>query len=182
MVNKPDSFNGSDGKILFFSSWIPSESPRLVIALIHGLGEHSGRYEQWADFFCGEHIAFVAFDLRGHGLSEGKRGNINSLKTILSDVDLFLDKAGTLFPGKPLLLYGHSLGGNLALNYYLGTGDRITSHQGSSAFKANATDKVTLKLWDGLFHELHNEPEKTKVFRFINDWIDNNFTQSDTVS
>ncbi len=58
----------------------------MVIVLVHGLGEHSGRYRHWAEKFCGANIAFAAFDLRGHGQSEGRRGNIPSMDISLSDI------------------------------------------------------------------------------------------------
>ena len=54
-----------------------------------------------------------------------------------------------------------------------GTEDRLTSPEGSKEFANNANKNVSLKLWNGLYHELHNEPEKTDVFRFELEWIEN---------
>lgn len=119
MESKPGSFTASDGNKMFFQSWSPAGMPEMVIALVHGLGEHSGRYQHWAKKFCEESFAFAAFDLRGHGLSEGKRGNIPSMEVASGDIGLFLDKVEVIFPGIPVVLYGHSLGGNLAVNYVL---------------------------------------------------------------
>lgn len=53
-----------------------------------------------------------------------------------------------------------------------GTGDRITSPRGSQEFAALVPGKSTLKLWDGLYHEVHNEPEQDEVLAFMIDWID----------
>lgn len=124
MESKPDKlkinddvFKSGNGTTLHYRSWTPAVKPEMVIALVHGLGEHSGRYEHWAQRFNRQSIAFTAFDLRGHGLSGGRRGNINSIEAVLEDISLFLEKVSVLFPGIPLVLYGHSLGGNLALNY-----------------------------------------------------------------
>jgi alpha-beta hydrolase superfamily lysophospholipase len=52
-----------------------------------------------------------------------------------------------------------------------GTGDRITSSEASKEFAAKAGDKVTLKLWDGWYHEIHNEPGKAEVFKVMTDWL-----------
>ena len=52
-----------------------------------------------------------------------------------------------------------------------GTDDRLTSPNGSKAFSSNAKDNVKLKLWNGLYHELHNEPEQEEVFRYELEWI-----------
>ncbi len=52
-----------------------------------------------------------------------------------------------------------------------GTSDAITSPEGSKSFSNNSGDNVTLRLWDGFYHELHNEPEKDDVFHFIDGWL-----------
>jgi alpha-beta hydrolase superfamily lysophospholipase len=103
-----------DGLTLHTHSWVV-ESPRAVICLVHGLGEHSGRYEHVARFFNENGISFAAFDLRGHGKSEGKRGHAE-YQQLMDDITLFLQ---SLDYDCPKILYGHSMGGNLALNYIL---------------------------------------------------------------
>ncbi|AAB89497.1 MULTISPECIES: alpha/beta hydrolase [Archaeoglobus] len=103
-----------DGLTLYTRRW-DVESPRAVICLVHGLGEHSGRYEHVARFFNENGISFAAFDLRGHGRSEGKRGHAE-YQQLMDDITLFLQ---SLDYDCPKILYGHSMGGNLALNYIL---------------------------------------------------------------
>lgn len=251
----------------------PQGDIKAVICLVHGMGEHSGRYLHVADFFNRSGYAFIALDNRGHGKSGGKRGHTPDYETLMNDVSAFLSQAASCYPGKKLFLYGHSMGGNLVLNYgirrssevagiiasapYLtlafdppkwktglasvvngllpgltqptgldashlsvdpevvaayrkdplvhdkmsvaffmnvhfagpyaidkaadikvpalvlhGTGDKITAHKGSEAFVRNSGGKSELKLWPGLYHEIHNEPNKGEVLEFILHWIE----------
>lgn len=92
---------------------------RAAVSLAHGIGEHSGRYGHVAEALNDAGYALVAFDLRGHGHSGGLRGHTPHYEAFISDIDLLLQETGRRFPGLPLFLYGHSLGGNLVLNYCL---------------------------------------------------------------
>jgi alpha-beta hydrolase superfamily lysophospholipase len=87
-----------------------------VIILIHGLGEHINRYNQWAIRFSNTGWAVVGMDLRGHGQSDGKRGT-GSYQAYLNDIDSVFKVVRKKFGHLPLVLYGHSMGGNLALGY-----------------------------------------------------------------
>lgn len=261
----------TDGLKLVGRSWEPDGEPKAVVCLVHGLGEHCGRYEHVAATLTDTGFAVLAFDQRGHGRSEGKRGFIPSYDALMNDIGVLLEQAGKRYPGKPQALYGHSLGGNEVLNYALrrkpalagvvatspglrtafkpptaqlaagkvmnriypaftlpngldvtaisrdpavveayqkdplvhdrlsarlgvailetgewalaragqfplpllvmhGTADRITSHQASDEFATRAPNS-TLKLWDGLYHETHNEPEKDEVLGFLAGWL-----------
>lgn len=108
-----------DNKKLFASSWLPEKKSESVILLVHGLGEHIGRYDSWAKLFNEAGYSFLAFDQRGHGRSEGKRGHISSFDILLEDINLLFSKSDELFPGQKKILYGHSMGGNLVLNYII---------------------------------------------------------------
>ncbi|MCB0655540.1 MAG: lysophospholipase, partial [Saprospiraceae bacterium] len=99
--------------------WTPPETTKAVVGLIHGLAEHAGRYTHVAKWFQQEDIALIGFDLPGHGLSSGKRGHVPSYDTYLEVIDQFKVYVQAQFPDVPLFLYGHSLGGNLLLNYIL---------------------------------------------------------------
>ena len=259
-------------KIQLFSNQIVSQKAVLVIT--HGMGEHALRYLEMANFFTAEGFTIVAFDIRGHGLSEGRRGHTPSYDLLMDDLDRVYSKVKGDYPSLPVFLFGHSMGGNLVLNFLLrkpnelkgalvtgpylklgfeppkwkialaklttklwptlsqptglelealsrnnevirkyeddewvhdritsaffinvhfagqyaienaskvkapllimhGTEDRLTSPEGSKEFANNANKNVSLKLWNGLYHELHNEPEKTDVFRFELEWIEN---------
>lgn len=119
MLHQEYIWHAFDNTKLFAQSWQTKEKPKVVINLIHGLGEHSGRYSQWSEWFQNQNCAVLAFDLRGHGRSEGKRGYTPSYQHLMKDIDLLLKKSQLLFPDCPKILYGHSLGGNLALNYVI---------------------------------------------------------------
>jgi alpha-beta hydrolase superfamily lysophospholipase len=266
------TWKSSDGLALYARSWVPEGKPRAAIALVHGLGEHVGRYAHVAAALTGQGYALLGFDLRGHGKSGGPRGHTTSYDALMDDIAAFLVQVDGRLPGLPRFLYGHSLGGNLVLNYALrrkpdlrgviatgpwlklafdppaiqvtlgklmngilpaftqangldrkalshdpavvaayendplvhdritarlfvetyrsglwalehaaefplplllmhGAADRLDSAEASREFAEKAGEKVTLKIWDGMFHEIHNEPAKAEVFKVILDWL-----------
>jgi len=260
-----------DGLQLYAQGWQPETEPEGIVCLVHGLGEHSGRYAHLAAFLNQAGYALLAFDLRGHGKSEGQRGHAPSYETLMEDISYLLEEAAKRYPDRSHFLYGHSLG-SAAINYTLhrrpqlagvivtgpvfrpafeppawkltlgkttynlwptlsmsneldrqalsrdpkvvraydndplvhdrltarfgidflqaglwalehaaefplplllmhGSADRITSAQASREFAAKAGDLCTLKIWDGLYHEIHNEPEKEQVFAYLLEWL-----------
>lgn len=247
-----------------------------MVCLIHGLGDHTGRFEHVGRTLADAGYCLVGFDLRGHGQTPGQRGHFPSLKVVIRDILQFVELQKLNHPGLPVFLYGHSFGGLLTLTYAIlhgdglngvivtgaalrspilehkvkviftkllgplllgitlstgldatmisrdrdvvrryvsdplvhdrislglarsgfsaidlcnkharefkpsllimhGTADRITYPEGSREFAklAGETSKdVTLRLWDGLYHELHNEPEQGEVFDVMKEWLD----------
>jgi acylglycerol lipase len=109
----------ADNLSLFVRAWEPETEGRAVVCLIHGLGEHSGRYTHVAATLNGSGYIVYAFDLRGHGRSGGIRGHAPSYDILMDDISFFLAAAGLRYPQMPLFLYGHSLGGSLVINYVL---------------------------------------------------------------
>jgi alpha-beta hydrolase superfamily lysophospholipase len=93
------------------------EAPRGAVVLLHGLGEHSGRYQHVLEYLNASGYAAHTFDLRGHGGSEGKRGHIASYEVAMEDIQAQLDEVRQRYPDLPVFLYGHSFGGNLALTF-----------------------------------------------------------------
>ncbi|UXP33498.1 lysophospholipase [Reichenbachiella agarivorans] len=93
--------------------------PKAMVCMIHGLGEHAGRYEHVAQFFCEHNISFYIIDMRGHGLSEGKRGHAPTYEALLDDVEELMMYARSEYNDLPMFLYGHSMGGNIVANYCL---------------------------------------------------------------
>jgi alpha-beta hydrolase superfamily lysophospholipase len=88
---------------------------------VHGHGTHSRRYDDWFSAFLNEGFAVITFDLRGHGRSEGKQGTIHRYIEYLEDTTILVQKAGEIFAGLPVILYGHSMGATIVLSY-LGKG------------------------------------------------------------
>ena len=261
----------SNGQVLRGMIQSPGENTKAVILLVHGLGEHIQRYMYWADLFKKEGIGFAGVDLPGHGRSEGRRGNIKSYVLLDNMIDILLNSCKKTFPGIPVYIYGHSLGGTIVLDYLLrknpkvkgaiitapwlrlsfeppriklilasvmknilpgliqpsglnanhishdetvvekyrtdplvhgkisvslfheamaaaayslkhasdlkvptlmlhGSDDLVCSPEGSREF-AGKTSLVDLKIWDGGYNELHNEPFKDEVFAYIINWI-----------
>jgi alpha-beta hydrolase superfamily lysophospholipase len=257
---------------LYAQAWSP-ESPQGVVCLVHGLGEHSGRYAHVADRLNTAGYAVLASDLRGHGKSAGQRGHAPSMEAFMKDIDLLLEEAKRRYPHQPRFLYGHSLGGILVLNYTLrrrpelagvvatssglrtalelqkgkialvkllgsvmqkqtiasgldaatisrdpevvkkylsdplvhdkitfgmakalseaipwvfahasefkvplllmhGTADQLAFPAGSKEFASLVHGDCTLKLWEGLYHETHNEPEKDEVLAYMVGWLE----------
>ncbi len=112
------SWQNAEGLTLYAAHW-PVDNPRAVIALVHGVGEHIGRYAHLAKWFNNHQVAVLGYDHQGHGRSAGKRGHVRHLDAYLDDVGLLLSESRRLYPGVPVFLYGHSMGGNLTLNYVL---------------------------------------------------------------
>ena len=95
--------------------WGENNSSKGAICIIHGLGEHQGRYEHVAKFFCNNGFQVYSYDQRGHGMSEGKRGHSPGVAYNLDDLELVIES----LPKDRLFLYGHSFGGNVLANYLL---------------------------------------------------------------
>lgn len=95
----------------------PCEAPHHVVCLIHGIGEHAGRFSRVADYFNHAGIAVVSMDLRGHGRSQGVRGACAPRVEVLRDIDALIEYAQAFYPGVPIVMYGHSMGGNITLDY-----------------------------------------------------------------
>jgi alpha-beta hydrolase superfamily lysophospholipase len=100
-----------DGLPLFCRKWDPATQAIATVVLVHGLGEHSGRYVHVGRYFAEAGFRTIAFDLRGHGRSPGRPVFVKRYVELASDVDRFVEHFG----GGPVFLFGHSLGGQLVL-------------------------------------------------------------------
>ena len=106
-----------DGKEIYGRSWVPSD-PLASVCLIHGLGEHIGRYHHVARHLNKSGIALYGMDLRGHGHTTGKRGHARC-QDLWDDIESLMKHARLSFLDIPLFLYGHSWGGNIVSNFVL---------------------------------------------------------------
>lgn len=103
----------------FVHAWLPSSPPLAVVCVIHGLGEHGGRYRALGRSLAEEGLAVYAFDQQGHGRSPEPRGCIASYESLLRDVEVFHLWVRQQFDDTASIMLGHSMGGNLVLNYAL---------------------------------------------------------------
>lgn len=119
MPATPFALTSHDGLNLFAQHWL-AEQPRAVVAVIHGLGEHSTRYAHVAAHLNANGYAVSAFDLRGHGQSGGQpRAYTPSFEHYRRDVDVWLARVRADFPTLPVFLMGHSMGAAIAVTYVL---------------------------------------------------------------
>ena len=110
-------FRGYDQTELFFQTWQP-ERPRGMVLITHGLAEHSECYHELAESLGQDQWQVYAWDMRGHGRSDGKRGFVRSLLEFIDDLACFQTFVATQSaPNLPLILFGHSLGGLVTLRY-----------------------------------------------------------------
>jgi alpha-beta hydrolase superfamily lysophospholipase len=261
-----------DGARLALRRARPDGRARGALILLHGFGDHSGRFGEVAPWFAARGVGVWALDQRGHGRSPGKRGHVSRFAQFVSDVAA-LRKLVAGEEAAPQLLLGHSFGGTVVLRYletapegvagaivsspflavamrvpgwkrlmarllldvlpglpvatgldlaHLSTdpgvgqaarsdplyhrvmtprayheilraqqavvaeGDRITvpllflvagddrvvSRAATEAFARSLTRDVTVRVYDGFFHEVFNEPERARVFRDVEQWLD----------
>ena len=167
----------ADGQVLYVRDW-PHPSPRGSILLVHGLGEHSGRYTRLAQWLHLRGYAVRCYDQRGHGQTAGQRGAIKRGDDLLDDLAAVYTDFASTQSGKPFLL-GHSMGGLVAVRAVLDA--RITppammlsspalrTHE--SRFMQHVARLLTrglpnLPLRNGLpFDKLSHEPETVTAYR-----------------
>lgn len=116
MKRQEGHISGVKGLNIFWQSWVP-ESPKGLVVLVHGLGEHSGRYQQVAQALNDIGCAVYAMDHRGHGKSDGRRALVDRMSHAVADIDQVMDLAKAAHPGLKTFLLGHSMGGALSLSY-----------------------------------------------------------------
>ena len=102
---------------IYSKTWLPSGKARGVVCLVHGVGEHIGRYQADGEALADAGYIMAGFDQRGFGKSSGQRGHTPGLEAYFDDIDLFLAEVERRCPDQPRFLYGHSMGGILVLAY-----------------------------------------------------------------
>lgn len=110
---------------LVWQGWLPEGEPGGVVLLVHGLGEHVGRYRTVVDVLRPDGWAVYGGDARGHGRSGGRRAHVDRYRDWLDDLDAVRRLVAARHPGLPLFLLGHSAGGQLALAYALEHQDEL---------------------------------------------------------
>ena len=165
MNNQFLDFNGEKVHYQYFTGG----TSNAVIVLIHGLGEHSGRFEVWARKFNAYNYAVCTLDLPGHGLSYGKRGHIHKFSDFYKVIDLFIEQVRKDFPEKSITLYGHSMGGNILTNYVLKRKPAVKAMILSSpwlklAVKPNVFKYFLSKLMYKIYPQFHDKTNLNPAF------------------
>ncbi|HEV2014373.1 MAG TPA: alpha/beta hydrolase [Candidatus Dormibacteraeota bacterium] len=134
----------ADGLDLYLRHWEAEGTPhQWTFVVVHGLGEHGGRYQHFAEWFTPLGATVYAMDHRGHGRSGGQRGHAPSLDALLEDIDQVVVRARSE-SGGPVVLVGHSFGGLLAIAYAL----RHQDHLDRAVFSAPLLKvKVKVPAW-----------------------------------
>ena len=128
MQIKFENISMPDGKLLRYAHTEGVEAPKAVVQFIHGFGEHCDSYAEIMKFFAKKNIASIIHDQRGHGVMPGVApeeravllGLLPAYSLFTSDLKIIAQKARQIYGSLPLILYGHSMGGNIALNSFEG--------------------------------------------------------------
>ena len=132
------SFRTAQGPTLFTRTYLPDGTARAAVVIAHGYAEHSGRYEELAYRLVTEGYAVYALDHRGHGQSGGKRASIRVFREYVDDLVRFIDRVRETRPHPPRFLFGHSMGGLIALQLVLEHPEKVEGLAVTGALVQNA--------------------------------------------
>lgn len=118
-MTEPETFASRDGLKIAFRSWVPQGPPRAIVVLNHGLNSHGGQYGWAAQQLTDAGMLVFAIDMRGRGLSEGRRFTVEDIGEYVGDLHQLILLAKQRHPGCATFLLGHSVGGVVACSYAL---------------------------------------------------------------
>ena len=119
------TFKGVRDASIYYQGWLPDEYVQAVLFIVHGLGEHSGRYMNVVNHFVPLGYAVYGLDHLGHGKSEGGREQVQRFEDFIDPLTTYYNKVKSWQPGKPIFILGHSLGGLIATYYLLENQDKF---------------------------------------------------------
>jgi alpha-beta hydrolase superfamily lysophospholipase len=112
-------FEGARDIKIYYQAYLPVNDVRASVIIVHGLGEHSGRYDNVVNHLVPLGYALYGFDHIGHGKSGGEREFVEQFDDFRQTLTIFKNKVRTWQPGKPIFLLGHSMGGLIATEYLI---------------------------------------------------------------
>ena len=124
MQRRSGTFAGQNAVEIFWQAWLPDADPRAVVVMAHGLSEHGGRYAWTGEQLAARGYALYALDHRGHGRSAGPRAVVDRVSNAVADLGTLLALARDAHDSTPFL-FGHSMGGCLALAFATRRQDEI---------------------------------------------------------
>lgn len=113
------NFKGVRNANIYYQAWLPEGDIKAVLLIVHGLGEHSGRYMNLVNHFVPLDYAVYGLDHIGHGKSEGTREFVQSFEDFTTTLTKYYNMVTEWQTGKPVFLVGHSMGGLIASHYLL---------------------------------------------------------------
>jgi len=119
MTELEGNFKGIRNFNIYYQGWLPKGEAKAVLLIVHGLGEHIGRYGNIVNHFVPLGYAVYGFDHIGHGKSAGEREVIDRFEDFTDNLTIFKNMVMVWQPNKPLFLLGHSLGGEIVAYYLL---------------------------------------------------------------
>ncbi|MDF1565397.1 MAG: lysophospholipase [Deltaproteobacteria bacterium] len=139
-------FEAPDGTRLFWRSVVPAEVKARIV-LVHGYSDHSGRYPHVIEAFADRGFAVHAFDYRGHGKSEGRRGHVGRFGEFVSDLSTFVARVrAEITDSAPLFVVAHSHGGLITLRWLLDRPSGLTGAVLTCPFLALGFEPPALKV------------------------------------
>ena len=142
MIHNEGYLNRSKKEKIYYQSWLPNNQAKGIVVLVHGLGSHSGWYQEMAENIAAADYAVYASDLCGHGKSSGQRGYISSWADYRNNLDFFCQWVKSQSDNQPFFVLGHSLGGLIVLDYIL----RLSPAVDGIIIMAPALNKVGVSL------------------------------------
>jgi alpha-beta hydrolase superfamily lysophospholipase len=125
MHHQEGFFKGVRNVDNYHQCWLPDSPPKAVLLLVHGLGEHSGRYANLVEHFVPLGYAVYGIDHVGHGRSGGTRVYVERFEDFLAPLTMFCGMVRAQQPGVPIFLVGHSMGGLIGAAYLLDHADGL---------------------------------------------------------
>lgn len=119
MKHTDGTFIGARGLPIYYQYWAPENTPRALLLIVHGAGEHCNRYEALARHFTGQGYVVAGLDHPGHGKSGGEYGHIDRFRDLVDTLETYQQQVEKDFSGLSQILLGHSMGGLISALFLL---------------------------------------------------------------
>jgi acylglycerol lipase len=119
MKHTEGTFKGVRDANIYYQGWLPDGEVKVVLFLVHGLGEHCCRYENHVNYFVPKGYAIYGLDHLGHGKSDGEQEVIERFSDYTDTLSIYYKMVKGWQPGKPIFIMGHSMGGLITCYYLL---------------------------------------------------------------